>query len=106
MVVNPVDTGKLLGLNVHQSMKWKDHIISNKKSMIKILTSRLNALRRISVNASFKTRLMVANSCFMSIITYMISVWGGTEKYIVRAVQVMQNKAARCVTKQSWFTPT
>ena len=106
VVVNPVETEKLLGINVHQSMKWKEHIMSNKKSMIKILTSRLNALRRISVNASFKTRLMVANSCFMSIITYMISVWGGTEKYVVRAVQVMQNKAARCVTKQSWFTPT
>ena len=29
-----------------------------------------------------------------------------TEKYIVRAVQVMQNKAARCVTKESWFTST
>ena len=25
---------------------------------------------------------------------------------VVRTVQIMQNKAARCVTKQSWFTPT
>ena len=49
---------------------------------------------------------MVANACFMSIITYMVLVWGGTENYILRAVQVMQNKAARCVTKLSWFTPT
>ena len=106
VVVPPVDTEKLLGLNVHQSMKWKDHIMSNKKSLIKILIPRLNALKRIAVNASFKTRLLVANSCFMSIITYMITVWGGTEKYIVKVVQVMQNKAARCVTKQSWFTPT
>ena len=106
VVVTPVATEKLLGIHVHQSLKWKEHVISNKKSMIKTLTSRLNALRMISVNACFKTRLMVANSCFMSILTYMISVWGGTEKYIVRAVQVVQNKAARCVTKQSWFTPT
>jgi hypothetical protein len=29
----------------------------------------------------------------MSIIIYMVSVWGGTEDYIVKAVQVMQNKA-------------
>ena len=102
VVVTPADKEKLLGLNIHQSMKWKDHIIL----MIKILTSRLNALKRIAANASFKTRLMVANSCFLPIITYMISVWGGTERYIVKMVQVMQNKAARCVTKQSWFTPT
>ena len=106
VTVKPVETEKLLGLNIHQSMKWKEHVISNKKSMIKTLATRLNALRRLAVNASFKTRLMVANSCFISVIIYMVSVWGGTEDYIVRAVQVMQNKAARCVTKQSWFTPT
>ena len=104
--MNPVETEKLLGLNIHQSLKWREHIISNKKSMIKSLNTRLNALKKLAVNASFKTRLMVANSCFMSIIIYMVSVWGGTEDYIVKAVQVMQNKAARCVTKQSWFTPT
>ena len=49
---------------------------------------------------------MVANSCFISVLSYMISVWGGTESYLIRAVQVMQNKAARCITKKSWFTPT
>ena len=31
---------------------------------------------------------------------------GGSEKYLIRAIQVMQNKAARIVTKLSWFTPT
>ena len=78
VTVKPVETEKLLGLNIHQSLKWKEHVISNKKSMIKTLTTRLNALRKLAVNANFKTRLMVANSCFMSIIIYMVSVWGGT----------------------------
>ena len=76
--INPVETEKLLGLNIHQSLKRKEHIISNKRSMIKTITTRLNALKRLAVNASFKTKLMVANSCFMSIIIYMVSVWGGT----------------------------
>ena len=81
-------------------------MIENEKSLVKTLNTRLNALKRISRNASFKTRLMVGNACFMSVISYMIAVWGGTESYVVRAVQVMQNKAARCITKLSWFTPT
>ena len=106
VVVAPIETEKLLGINIHQSLKWKEHVISGKKSMINTLTTRLNALKRIFRNASFKTRLMVANACFMSIITYMVVVCGGTENYVLRAVQVMQNKAARCVTKLSWFTPT
>ena len=41
----------------------------------------------------------------MSIIVYMIAVWGGTENYTIKAVQVMQNRAARCITKLGWFTP-
>ena len=41
-------------------------------------TEKLLGLKRLAVNASFKTRLVVANSCFMSIIIYMVSVWGGT----------------------------
>ena len=40
----------------------------------------------------------------MSVFTYMIAVWGGTEGYIIRAAQVLQNKAARIVTKLGWFT--
>ena len=106
VVVTPVETEKLLGINLHQSLKWKEHILTNDKSMIKSLTTRLNALKRVSRNATFKTRLMVANACFMSIITYMVAIWGGTENYVIRAVQVIQNRAARCVTKLSWFTPT
>ena len=106
VIVKPLPTEHFLGMNIHQSLKWKEHIISNGKSMLKMLRTRLNALIKISENANFMTRLMVANACFLSIITYMIAVWGGTEGYVLRAVQVMQNKAARAVTKLSWFTPT
>ena len=106
VVIKPKETEKLLGLHIHQSLKWGEHILNNEKSMLKTLATRLGALKKISVNASFQTRLMVANSCFISIISYLISVWGGTEAYIIRAVQVMQNKAARCITKKSWYTST
>jgi hypothetical protein len=59
-------------------------------------------LAQIARSANFKTRLMVANACFMSIIAYMVAVWGGTEAYGIRAVQITQNKAAHSVTKLSW----
>ena len=49
---------------------------------------------------------MLANSCFMSNLTYMVELWGGTASYIIRVVQVIQNEAARCVTRQSWFNLT
>ena len=105
VIITPVETEKLLGIKIHQSLKWKEHVISNKKSMITMLNTRLSALKRISRNASFLTRLMVGNSCFMSMIVYMVAVWGGTEAYIIKAVQLMQNRAARTITKLGWFTP-
>ena len=106
VIVKPRETEKLLGLNIHQSLKWKEHLLTSDKSLLKILVTRLAALKKVAVSAPFKTRLMVANACFLSVISYMITVWGGTELYLIRAIQVMQNKAARCVTKRSWFSPT
>ena len=58
------------------------------------------------MNTTFRTRLMAANAAFMSVIIYLIPLWGGTEQYLLKGLQVLQNRAARCVTKQSWYTPT
>ena len=60
--IHPSETEKLLGCHIHQSLKWREHIQTNESSLIRQLTSRLNALRKLAVNAPFKTRLMAANS--------------------------------------------
>ena len=105
-LILPTPTEKLLGCNIHQNMKWAEHLQNGEQSLMRQLTSRVNALSKLSVNASFKTRLMAANGAFMSVLIYLIPLWGGTEQYLIKALQVLQNRAARCVTKQSWFTPT
>ena len=102
----PSESEKLLGCNINQNLKWKTHIQTGESSLLRQLTSRLNALQKVSVHATFKTRLSAANGVFMSILSYLIPVWGGCEGYLVRAMQVLQNRAARQVTKQNWFTPT
>ena len=102
----PSPTEKLLGCNIHQNLKWQTHIQTGEGSLIRQLTSRLNALQKVSIHASFKTRLSAANGIFMSVLAYLIPLWGGCEAYLVRALQVLQNRAARQVTKLSWFTPS
>ena len=106
VLVHPKESGRLLGVNIHQSLKWKYHVMEADTSVLKCLTSRLNSLKSKAANASFKSRLLLANAYFMSSLIYTISVWGGAEKYLVKAIQVLQNKAARYVSKQHWFTPT
>ena len=49
---------------------------------------------------------MVANGIVMSKLIYLIQIWGSCEKYLVKSLQVLQNRAARAVTGKSWFTST
>ena len=101
----PSDTEKLLGCNISQNLKWKIHIQTGEGSLIKNLTTKLNALHKVSTHATFKTRLSAANGVFMSTLSYLLPVWGGCEGYLLKSLQVLQNRAARQVTKLSWYTP-
>ena len=65
--------------------------------MIRQISTRINGLKKISQNASFNTRLMIANGAVLSKLVYMISVWGGAQQYLLRALQVQQLTAARTV---------
>ena len=104
VTIEPENTEKLLGLHIHESLKFQEHCRDNKNSIFNKIIPRMNALKRLSKNASYKTRLMVANATVMSMFTFMIVVWGGTEAFIIRAAQIIQNRAARIVTKKGLFT--
>ena len=103
--IKPIKTEKLLGIYIQNDLKWSEYIQNNDKSLLKQLTSRLNALRMISSVASFKVRLMIANGVFCSKLIFQISLWGGTEEYLLNSLQVVLNKAARFVAKRGKFTP-
>ena len=86
-------------------MKWTEYVQNNKKSLLSKLSTRLSALKKVTKVSNFKTRLMIANGIFMSKLHYMMPLWGGCEGYLLKSLQIVQNKAARAVTKQNWETP-
>ena len=102
----PTPTEKLLGAWIHQDLKWAEHLQDNKENLLRALTTRLSAIIKLGQVASLRTRKMIANGVFMSKLTYLISVWGGCEGYLLKSLQVIQNKVARVVTKMPWSTPT
>ena len=59
----------------------------------------------ISYVASFKVRLMIANGVFCSKLIFQISLWGGTEEFLLNSLQIVQNKAARFVARRGIYTP-
>ena len=103
-VIEPQIEEKLLGALISNNLTWKTHIRDSKNSLIQILTSRINALFKISQYSSFLTRKMVANGMFMSYVSYLIPLFGGSPEYLITALQTLQNRAARIVTKSNWGT--
>ena len=105
-VIEPVENEKLLGVHISNNFKWNNHIRDNSTSLFKLLTSRVNALAKISHIASFKSRKMIANGIVMSLVRHQVQLYGGSSDYLIKFIQVLQNKAARLVTKLGWGTPT
>ena len=96
-IIKPTVTEKLLGGQLHQSLDWNFHLRDHEGSLMKQLTGRINGLRRVCFNASFQTKLKVANGVVMSKLVYLITLWGGAQQYLLNAVQVQQLAAARAV---------
>ena len=93
--ISPLSVERLLGAQVHQDMCWVEHALDIEDSLIKALN-----VRQV---ASFKTRKTVASGIFMSKLMPLLSV---CEEHLVKALQVVQNKAARSVARLDIFTPT
>ena len=103
--IQTTDCEKLLGGFIAQNLKWTQHILLNENSLVKQLGKRVVALKKISRVADFKTRKMLADGLFMSKLIYLIPLWGGCEKFLIKSLQVVQNKAARAVAKVGIYTP-
>ena len=105
-VIDPSSSERLLGAMIHQDMKWGEHIQNNSESLIRSLSTRIGALKIIGRVASFKNRKLIANGIFLSKLSYLIALWGGCNLELLKSLQILQNKAARIVTKLEWSTPT
>ena len=105
-IIEPSESEMLLGCWLHQDMKFKEYIVSNKESLLRSLNTRVSALKIVGKVANFRTRKMIANGIFMSKLIYLIELWGGSANYLLVALQKAQNRAARAVTKLDWNSPT
>ena len=104
--ITPSKIEQLLGAQVHQDMRWVEHILENDNSLVKALNLRLGALKKISNFASFRVRKAIANGIFMSKLMYLMPLWSGCEEHLIKSLQVVQNKAARAITKLNIYTST
>ena len=79
-IIKPSSVERLLGAQVHQDMRWVEHILESESSLVKSLNIRVGALKKLSNMASFKTRKIVASGIFMSKLIYLMPLWSGCEE--------------------------
>ena len=103
-MILPIQSEKLLGCIVSNDMKWNLHINDADRSMIQQLKPRINALRLMSPLLSFKNRKMIAQGIIMSNLCYLIQLYGCAGETLLSMLQVVQNSAARLVTRLPWYT--
>ena len=94
----------MLGAVVNQDLKWADHILHDEESLVKVLSIRLGTLKKVCRVTNFKNRKMIAEGLIMSKLSYLIPLWSGCETYLLMALQRIQNKAMRVVTRSDLST--
>ena len=98
-IIKPTSNEKLLGCYIQEDLKWDFYIRESDENLMKSLNSRVNALTQLSKIADFKTRKSIGDGIFLSKLSYLITLWSGCSKELLNSLQVIQNKAARAITK-------
>ena len=94
-LIYPSFNERLLGVQVSNDFTWNEHVLQ----LVKSLTFKLNGLCKVCKSIDFKTRKILANSLINSQLIYCIQLFGAAPDYLIKYLQVHQNRAARIVTK-------
>ena len=86
------------------SLSWNCQIRDSDSSLVSCLISRINALSKVCSYSNFQTRKNMANGMVMTYLTYLIPLYGGCPDYLLKSLQVLQNRAARLATRSAWGT--
>ena len=95
----------LLGGNIGDNLSWNQHLETGEKAALPKIRKQLEALKLLSQQLPFKSRLNLANGLLISKICYLLPVWGGAPPpSILRKVQIVMNKVARFIMKANKWT--
>ena len=90
----------MLGCQIEPSLKWHKQV----DEVLKKLKKRLTALENIRNIIPFHLRKRIKEGIFTSVLVYCLPLFSGCDKFEMEALQVMQNKAARLVTRMGLRT--
>ena len=105
--IKPQRNMTYLGIEIQDSLKWNYFIQDSKNNLIQALQKRLNAVKIIRNQISFKTTKTLLNGLFHSKLLYGAVLWAGAPNYLKSKIQHMQLNACRAAIghkSQRWST--
>ena len=93
-VVNSVNTYKILGVIMHNDLKWNSHVDYITKKACKKLYS-LRVLRRASVSQSNMLRIYLGS--VRPVLEYAVPVWQDIPAYLSEAIERVQKRALNII---------
>ena len=89
---------RMLGLTLKNSQTWDAHLSTGQKAILPTLRRQIGLLSRVGQRMSKAARLKLVNCLVLSRMSYMICIWGNTNRSQTKKAQVVMNMAGRLVT--------
>ena len=93
-VINSVNTYKILGVIMHNDLKWNSHVDYNTKKACKKLYS-LRVPRRARVSQSNMLRIYLGS--VRPVLEYAVPVWQDIPAYLSEAIERVQKRALNII---------
>ena len=96
--IQQVQSAKSLGVHIEENLSWSKHI----EHIYKKVSPLLGLMRRIRNFVDFDTLITIYKAFVQPHLDYGCIVWDGLDKSLVLKVQILQNRAARIITRSNW----
>lgn len=93
---------KYLGLVLDDQLNWGAHIDHIKDKIISLIGALYRCRHFLSINAKYK----IYNAYFLSIIRYLIPVWGTCNQTNFNKIKILQNKVLKILFNLDYYTHT
>ena len=94
-IIKRVDHTKSLGLTIDAQLSWGKHV----EEICKKVSSAIGALKRVRPFISKETTIQIYNALIMPHFDYCSPAWDCLSGYLGDKLQILQNRAARIITK-------
>ena len=86
---------RILGANIQGNALWQAHLETGEKALFPALRKQLGMLKHLGSKIPKTSRNKLVKGLIHSRFAYLIPLWGGASKNLVRKAQVILNNAAR-----------